>query len=209
MRPLLRDSPVDKNQKTTRQLAVLCCGVLVPLLLVASGCAFLRDFKAIIYPEGSLHELVRVNHLREAERLILEKPESVHEWCGGRQPLHVGVESGNERAVKLLLDHGADVNAIGALGPPLETAARIDRAKIAETLIEHGADVHYRDELNHWTALHAAAYLGNRHAITVLVSAGADVNARTKTGETPLTLAQRQHPDGPTASLLRLLGGVE
>ncbi|KAL2860910.1 ankyrin repeat domain-containing protein [Aspergillus lucknowensis] len=42
-----------------------------------------------------------------------------------------------------------------------------------------------------WTALHMAAYGGYNDIAQVLIAAGADLNARTVDGETPLKLAER------------------
>ena len=53
-------------------------------------------------------------------------------------------------------------------------------------------------------SIYFAAGLGNIEAVNQYLAAGADVNAKTKRGETPLDQAKR-HPE--TAALLRKHGG--
>ena len=52
--------------------------------------------------------------------------------------------------------------------------------------------------------LHEAAYWDHKEIAELLITKGADVNAKTKRGETPLDQAKR-HPE--TAALLRKHGG--
>ena len=52
--------------------------------------------------------------------------------------------------------------------------------------------------------LHEAAYWDHKEIVELLITKGADVNAKTKRGETPLDQAKR-HPE--TAALLRKHGG--
>ena len=54
------------------------------------------------------------------------------------------------------------------------------------------------------TTLHLAALEGQKEIVELLIANGADVNAKTKRGETPLDQAKR-HPE--TAALLRKHGG--
>jgi ankyrin repeat protein len=96
-------------------------------------------------------------------------------------PLH---EAADAAVARLLVEHGADVNADGWMGAtPLHRAAQHGRADVAELLIRHGADVHARrserrDAPLHWAATEAVACL--------LVEHGADVEARDEWGRTPL-----------------------
>ena len=67
-------------------------------------------------------------------------------------------------------------------------------------LIEHGADVHRRG-INDWTALHFAAAADDPIAVTMLLEAGADPEARTRIDEfeTPLEIAERGAPNALAA----------
>lgn len=61
--------------------------------------------------------------------------------CAGLSALHFAA-SGQVQAVRWLLSHGADVNAVSRVGlSPLMIAARDGRAEIVRLLLEAGADV--------------------------------------------------------------------
>jgi ankyrin repeat protein len=68
-------------------------------------------------------------------------------------------------------------------------AADLDEVPLAELLIEQGADVHEKVLISEWTALHAAAQNASLRMINVLLTAGADPNARDGLARTPLHLA--------------------
>jgi ankyrin repeat protein len=88
----------------------------------------------------------------------------------GFTPLIGAAFSGNVQAVKLLLEKGANVNAVSGDG----SFQKVKAGTIA---------------LGNFTPLLAAATLGSPEMITVLLQAGADVNARDVRGMTPLMLA--------------------
>ena len=59
----------------------------------------------------------------------------------GDTPLHVLAWRGNDYGIKLLIEAGADVNAVGDMGEtPLHVAVRQGSAKAVEALLEAGAD---------------------------------------------------------------------
>ncbi|CAN0529033.1 unnamed protein product [Ectocarpus sp. 8 AP-2014] len=66
---------------------------------------------------------------------------------GLTRPLHMACASGFEKAATLLLDHRADIGAIGPKGHrPLHLAAKEERAVIVELLIGRKADLHAKDD---------------------------------------------------------------
>lgn len=99
-----------------------------------------------------------------------------------------GFDTSNSKAtVKLLLAHGADVNATDRQGrSPLHVAPTKDSA---ELLLAHGVAVNTK-RTDGATALHLAAVYGRKEVVQVLLAHGADVNARTKVGITPLHYAK-------------------
>jgi ankyrin repeat protein len=89
-----------------------------------------------------------------------------------------------------LLDSGANPNWRGASGSlPLYVAIRQGNAPIVRLLIERGASPAMLVDSSGYTALHQAATYGYSEVIQVLIDAGADVNAKTKYGSTPATIA--------------------
>jgi ankyrin repeat protein len=82
-------------------------------------------------------------------------------------PLHIAARKGELGDVRVLINHGADVNLIGDLGnTPLHQAAMAGKATVVLALLKHGANPLLRNEFSQ-TALDMAR-LGN-HADVVKV----------------------------------------
>ena len=72
-------------------------------------------------------------------------------------------------------------------------------------LLAAGADIQAKvNSDNDWTPLHATGIGNSLEAATLLIESGAEVNAKTKSGYTPLDLAISS---GKMQSLLRQHGG--
>lgn len=105
----------------------------------------------------------------------------------GETPLMKAAERGNLETLRMLLSHGANLNAREANGgqTPLMWAISERRSAVTEELARRGADVHARSN-NGFTALMFAAQLGDADSAGVLLSAGANPNdVMPKTGLTP------------------------
>lgn len=132
-------------------------------------------------------------------------------------PLHtalmVSVNTGNEskrelqgKIIALLLDQGADVNALNEWGDsPLNLAASARNLgfglEMTRRLIERGANVNAKNDLS-LTPLHEAFFVfvddapndgqqpeSRAPLVTLLLASGADVHTRSIDGETPLFYA--------------------
>lgn len=112
----------------------------------------------------------------------------------GFTPLMAAVNSGHGDFVDLLLEHGADPNAvfedqlqIDGLGssPPLYIAARKEDVSMVRKLIKRGANVDLGAR-NGWTPLKSVAQQGNEELVRILLAAGADPNIPDASGYTAL-----------------------
>ncbi|PWW74723.1 ankyrin, partial [Tuber magnatum] len=103
-------------------------------------------------------------------------------------PLHLAARSQDPDLVKLLLEHGADVDAIDCnqRTPLGQVSLKLNGSpKIAKLLLDRGATV----ETSDWsgmTPLHAACQNGNVEIFRQLIEKGANVKAQDEIGETPL-----------------------
>ena len=84
------------------------------------------------------------------------------------------------RSVKILIDHGMDVNASsGSHGTAIEAAARYGHERVVELLISHGGNVNSQYRHN---PLIAAVQEKQRSVVWQLLENGADVNSRGRGG---------------------------
>ena len=150
-----------------------------------------------------------------------------HQLTIGATPFYLASLASDLPTMRLLLARGADPSVPAANGAtPLIVAAglarvdaetRISESRVLESvrfLLDIGAHVAETDEAGN-APIHAATRAGLDQAVRYLVAEGADVNARTKDGRTPLRLANGFENDAmlltrpSTAEVLRELGGVE
>ncbi len=84
------------------------------------------------------------------------------------------------------INYGADVNETDSNGTTALMATLGLGYPTTASLLRRGADVHTRD-IHGRTALHYAAQIQNDPLLQLLIDAGADVNAASNDGVTPLT----------------------
>jgi ankyrin repeat protein len=115
----------------------------------------------------------------------------------GFTALHFAAFLGGADAARVLIEHGADVNAV-ARNPmhvqPLHSAAA-GRTEVAELLVEAGADVNARQQ-GGYVPLHEAALNGNDALVELLLAHGADPAMREDEGRDAADHAERTgHPE--------------
>jgi len=91
--------------------------------------------------------------------------------------------------------------------PMLFSATSEDDLKRVEALLDAGASVDTKLEVFGWTSLHLAARNGSTEIVNALLKAGADINAKTKKGQTPLYMAETNKQD-EVIELLKEKGAV-
>ena len=111
---------------------------------------------------------------------------------------------GDASSVVLLLDHGADIEAMDDEGrtPLHEAAAFNTEPAVAAVLLDHGANIEARADEG-ITPLHAAAAQNAEPAVAaLLLDRGADIAARDNYGATPLHRAAENNVEPAVAALL-------
>ncbi|XP_065062546.1 serine/threonine-protein phosphatase 6 regulatory ankyrin repeat subunit A-like isoform X2 [Rhopilema esculentum] len=106
--------------------------------------------------------------------------------------LHEAAKQGHVSVVKSLLLKGASVNVMTKdFYTPLHTAVRHGKHLVVQVVLGFGADVNCRGGQNREAPLHLAARLQKdaRHVSEMLLKSGANVNAATEQGVTPLHIA--------------------
>ncbi len=126
-----------------------------------------------------------------------------------RTPLRNAIVAHKEESVRLLLNNGADRNALcDGNRTPISLAAGCGNYKIVQMILQKPTDVNVSLKDNGWTPLYIAALKGERLMVRMLLEAGAAVNMRDLEGVTALGIAQRSgHSD--IVGILRSAGGVE
>lgn len=161
---------------------------------------------------NSIHDLSRWGEMDKVRQILEANPEAVHERDAlDKTPLFFAVTFDKPEMVRLLLEHGADINAKDITGmTPLHVAANLGLNDQVRLLVELGADLNARDEFGD-TPLHAAAY--SRYlkdsTLRLLVELGADLNAENKAGLTPEELARDKALDEAAEVLAELRGTQE
>jgi ankyrin repeat protein len=115
------------------------------------------------------------------------KPNFFHRPDDGKNALHVTAENGSIDILRLLLDHGAVVDALAAphQSTALIYACQNDHIEVVKVLLAAGANVNAVNCYGN-SGLHEAARLGYVALLKLLIEAGAHVNLANHKGSTPM-----------------------
>ncbi len=143
-----------------------------------------------------------LENLTDMAKYLVDNGANVNAWCMAKKftPLHLAADANNFELVEYLVKHGAAVNAkrgsaIYFLHDCRACSSALFYAhdpKIITYLIKAGCNPNERGLLER-TALFYAAINNDLDAVKCLVDNGADVNLKTKFGETALSLANHYH----------------
>jgi uncharacterized protein len=143
--------------------------------------------------QESVFEAAAFGRVARLEELLSAEPELARSWSeDGFTPLHLACFAGGAEATRLLVERGADLEALSTASfakvCPLGTAAFARDHGSARVLLEAGADPNGAGE-GRFTPLHTAAQNGDAELVRLLLEHGADPGAAASDGRTPTDLA--------------------
>ncbi|XP_074511025.1 B-cell lymphoma 3 protein homolog [Sebastes fasciatus] len=111
----------------------------------------------------------------------------------GLSPLHLAVLRGHKDLARMLLDAGADINAMDIKSgqSPLMHAVESNNADMVHFLIESGCDVNSQSYSGN-TALHGACGRGQVETVRLLLKSGADSSLKNYHNDTPVMVAKNK-----------------
>lgn len=111
----------------------------------------------------------------------------------GLSPLHLAVLRGHRHLARMLLDAGADINAMDIKSgqSPLMHAVESNNADMVHFLIESGCDVNIQSYSGN-TALHGACGRGQVDTVRLLLKSGADSSLKNYHNDTPVMVAKNK-----------------
>ena len=168
-----------------RVLIVIVSIVLINLIIYWISILPKYNFKSSIWTAIQKHDK------KEVMLLLSQNPDILREKTWGDYTLlHEAVEAGDCEIVSLLIEKGADVNAVAESSiTPLHEAAFYGNTEIVKALLKAGANVKARGYRHEDTPLHIAVIHGYSDIVKILLDAGSDIAARDSLGKTPTDLA--------------------
>ncbi|MFN3191114.1 MAG: ankyrin repeat domain-containing protein [Aureliella sp.] len=192
-----------------------------PAIILAASCGHVEIVQHLIdigvAPEttyekegwSTLHIAAQRNHIHVA-RVLLEAGASVDpEDKRKAKPLQWALRHKHIELAELLIQHGASIDVRWRDGYAfINHEAKDGKNDTLRFMLDHGADPNTRDHRygSGTTPLHCAARHDRLNAATILLEFGANVNARTEDGITPLDMTKYSRKQ-KVAQLLMSNGG--
>ena len=165
-----------------------------PLLAAArNGHREIAEFLLTHGARANVFAAARFGETDRLRRLLERDPDLVHAHAYlDETPLIWAAEGGQVEAANVLLDHGANVNAMDEqyFGSALNRAAWEGDCRMVRSLLDHGADPEAgQGKLAYGTPLHAAAHKGHADVVRLLLDRGARIDSLNNSNATPLHVA--------------------
>lgn len=158
--------------------------------------------------ELSLEGMAEAGDYEGVEALLIEgtDPDQTYQPEEGNAPILCAAINGDKEMVELLLEYGADINAVDFNGETalFFAATDIKGTDMLEFLIENGADVTHKSDQG-VTAAHVAAAASNLDAVKLLHKSGADMTALSTAGYSIIYYACTPGSNLPSKDLLEYL----
>ena len=142
-------------------------------------------------PELDVFEAAGLGRVERLRELLDADSELARAWAPDRATaLHFAAFFGQPEATRLLVERGADLEAVSSTFgdvTPLHSACASGECESARILLEAGADPNVRQQ-GGFTPLHAAAQNGDEELARLLLARGADPEAATDDGRKPRDL---------------------
>lgn len=146
-------------------------------------------------PHLDIFEAAALGRTDAVAALLEEDAMRVHAFSpDGFTPLHLAAFFAYPETVMLLLEHGAEPNAVAknlSTVTPLHSAAAGRSLDVLRMLLMHGANPNARQQ-GGFTALHAAAIQGDVNMVRLLIGRGALPAAASDDGKTALQMAEEK-----------------
>lgn len=154
-------------------------------------------------------EAAALGDVERLRALLDDDPALATTYSGdGFTALHFAAFFGSPAATAVLLERGAQVDALGQgwmTGTALHSAVSRRESEVARLLVEAGAGPDLRQS-GGWTPLHAAAANGDLPDVELLLDAGADPTATNDEGRSVSELAEES---GDEATIARIRSAAQ
>jgi ankyrin repeat protein len=135
-----------------------------------------------------LHLAVETENLSVLEVLLKGRPELEAEDRSGMTALCLAVDAEHHKMVECLIEAGANTDAEGYMGRPIELAVRRGYEAIVHLLLTDGYDCHWKNRHGD-NPLHMASSTRNTNLVKEFLKRGVDVNSKGYADKSPLHCA--------------------
>jgi len=154
------------------------------LLIGTPGVAWGQPGESPIHEAACRGDVAKIRQLLEDDSLLVNSPAGSR----GTTPLHSAIKGGQLEAAKVLLDHGADIEAdVFSEGRPLQLAVEMRDRAMVRLLLERGANADGKGRTQDAPPIVKAR--NDPEMLKLLIEHGASVDGCDRFGGTPLIYA--------------------